>query len=92
MKKILLLVSCGLVFGVCILQAQGIVSTIPSKKKVVFEEFTAKHCSVCPRGTKKAHDYQETNPNNIFLIHVHVSSLAAGHPDYRTSTANFLES
>lgn len=83
-QKLLLLLSlAGL--GV---SAQTIVSTAPQNKKVILEEFTGINCVYCPQGHAIANSIKQANPNNVFLINVHVGGYAtpgAGQPDFRTS-------
>lgn len=68
--------------------AQTIVSTSPQNKKVILEEFTGINCVYCPQGHTIANNIKNANPNNVFLINVHVggfSTPGAGQPDFRTS-------
>jgi len=68
--------------------AQLPVSTSPSNKNVVLEEFTGIHCTYCPDGHKRAQQISDQNPGRVVLINVHVGSYAvpnAGEPDFRTS-------
>ncbi len=85
MKKLLL--SSGLfIFGLTA-YSQTIVSTAPQNKKVVLEEFTGIHCVYCPQGHAIAQGMKNADPNNVFLINVHVGGYAtpgAGEPDFRT--------
>ena len=67
--------------------AQTIVSTTAQNKKVVLEEFTGIHCVYCPQGHSIAQGMKNADPNNVFLINVHVGGYAtpsAGEPDFRT--------
>ncbi len=67
--------------------AQTIVSTTPQNKKVILEEFTGVNCVFCPDGHAIANSIKNANPNNVFLINVHVGNFAtpgAGQPDFRT--------
>lgn len=86
MKNLLLTVFVG-IFGVATI-AQTIVSTTPENKKVILEEFTGIHCVFCPQGHAIAQAIQDNNPDEVFLINIHVGSFAvpgAGEPDFRTS-------
>ncbi len=68
--------------------AQTIVSTTPQNKKVVLEEFTGIHCVYCPQGHAIANGIKTADPNNAFIINVHVGGYAtpgSGEPDFRTS-------
>lgn len=67
--------------------AQTIVSTTPQNKKVIIEEFTGVNCVFCPQGHAIANNIKNANPNNVFIINVHVGGFAtpqAGQPDFRT--------
>lgn len=67
--------------------AQTIVSTTPQNKKVILEEFTGIYCVYCPQGHAIAQAMKDADPNNVFLINVHVGGYAAptgADPDFRT--------
>ncbi len=67
--------------------AQTIVSTAPQNKKVILEEFTGIYCVYCPQGHAIAQAMKNADPNNVFLINVHVGGYAAptgSDPDFRT--------
>lgn len=67
--------------------SQTIVSTTPQNKKVILEEFTGIYCVYCPQGHAIAQAMKTADPNNVFLINVHVGGYAApapGAPDFRT--------
>jgi hypothetical protein len=85
MKKKLLSL-CLLLIGT-VSNAQTIVSTSAQNKKVVLEEFTGIHCVYCPQGHAIAQTMRDADPNNVFLINIHVGGYAtpgAGEPDFRT--------
>ena len=84
MKKITLI---ALLFAALQMNAQTIVQTTPQNKKVILEEFTGVNCPYCPQGHTIANDIKVANPNNFFLINIHVGNFAtpsAGQPDFRT--------
>lgn len=67
--------------------AQTIVSTAPQNKKIILEEFTGVNCVYCPQGHAIANALKNANPDNVFLINIHVGGYAtpsAGQPDFRT--------
>jgi hypothetical protein len=67
--------------------SQTIVSTSPSNKNVVLEEYTGFKCVWCPDGHKVANEIKTNNPNRVVLINVHVGGFAnpvGNEPDYRT--------
>lgn len=85
MKKTLLtsfLLTLGFV------NAQTFVPTTAQNKKVILEEFTGVNCVFCPQGHTIANAIKNADPNNVFLINIHVGGFAtpgAGQPDFRTS-------
>jgi len=88
MKKIftLLLVAC---FSVTLF-AQTIVSTEPSNRNVILEEFTGKTCQFCPDGHKRAQQLMNQYPDRFFAINVHQGGYASGTPNYTTPYGNAL--
>lgn len=67
--------------------AQTIVSTTPQNRKVVLEEFTGIHCVFCPQGHAIGNGIKAADPNNAFIINVHVGGFATpspGEPDFTT--------
>ena len=84
MKKILLSL---FVFTQVISNAQTFVSTSPENKNVILEEFTGINCVWCPAGHLIGQQLHDANPNDVFLINIHVGGFATpsgGQPDYRT--------
>jgi len=76
-------------FVLCILisNAQTFVSTTPENKNVILEEFTGINCVWCPAGHLIGQQLHDANPNDVFLINIHVGGFATpsgGQPDYRT--------
>ena len=77
--------------------AQTIVSTSPSSRNVVLEEFTGIYCTYCPDGHKRANQLYENNPGRVVLVNVHTGYYAAplsgsGDPDFRTNYGSALAS
>ncbi|HLS12020.1 MAG TPA: Omp28-related outer membrane protein [Flavobacteriaceae bacterium] len=90
MRKILLSIALLCSAG---LFAQNLVSTTPQNKKVVLEEFTGINCVFCPDGHRIAQAIKDQNPDDVFLINVHVGGFAnpgSGQPDFRTSFGTAL--
>ncbi|MEZ4837855.1 Omp28-related outer membrane protein [Flavobacterium sp.] len=84
MKKILL---SAVLFTFGYANSQTFVSTTPENKKVILEEFTGVNCVYCPQGHAIANSIKNANPDNVFLINIHVGGFAtpsAGQPDFRT--------
>jgi hypothetical protein len=68
--------------------AQLPVSQTAQNKNVILEEFTGIYCQYCPDGHKKADLLMAANPNDVFVLNIHVGSYAAptgSDPDFRTS-------
>lgn len=89
MKKTLLLMVVALM-SVFTVHAQNeqFVSTTPSNKNVVIEEFTGINCTWCPAGHKKANEVIAAHPGRAFAINFHQGSYAAN--TYTTQYGNAL--
>jgi len=72
--------------------SQTIVSTDPSNRNVILEEFTGKTCQFCPDGHKRAQQLMNQHPNRFFAINVHQGGYASGTPNYTTPYGNALAS
>lgn len=74
--------------------AQLPVSTTPSNKTVVLEEFTGIHCGYCPDGHRIANDIKAANtPGKVIPINIHTGGYATpsgSEPDYRTAEGNAI--
>lgn len=73
--------------------AQTFVSTTPSNKNVVLEEFTGVNCTYCPDGHRIAQQLITNNPGRVFAVNVHTGGYATpgtGQPDYRTAFGSAL--
>jgi len=83
MKKIsLTLIICCVILT---LHAQTFVSTTPSNKNVILEEFTGRICSNCPAGHRVAGEIANANQGRVFLINIHTGDFApTTHPNYNT--------
>jgi len=88
MKKIFifLLVAC---FATTLF-AQTIVSTEPSKKNVILEEYTGTNCQYCPDGHKVANQIMTNNPGRAWAINIHQGGFSGNSPDYKTDWGNAL--
>jgi fibronectin type 3 domain-containing protein len=88
MKKLLsfLLVAC---FSATLF-AQTIVSTEPSNRNIILEEFTGKTCQYCPDGHKRAQQLMAQYPGRFFAINVHQGGYASGTPNYTTPYGDAL--
>ena len=82
MKKLLLFtfVACfsTALFG------QTFVSTTPSNKNVILEEFTGRNCQFCPDGHEVANGITANNPGRFWAINIHAGSFSpTSHPNYQ---------
>ena len=58
------------------MNAQTFVSTSPSKKNAILEEFTGIYCTYCPDGHKRANDLSAAYPDRFYQINIHQGGLA----------------
>lgn len=89
MKKTLLLMVVALM-SVFTVNAQNeqFVSTTPSNKNVVIEEYTGINCGYCPDGHKIANQIAAAHPGRVFIINIHQGGYAAN--TYTTQFGNAL--
>jgi hypothetical protein len=69
--------------------AQDLVSTDPSNRNGILEEYTGIYCGYCPQGHAIAKQLMTDNPGRFFAINIHeggyaVPQAGSGHPDFRT--------
>ena len=86
MKKIITTFS-GILSFIFIASGQTLVTTQPTDKNVVLEDYTGIHCQYCPEGHVIAKAILDNNPGRAAVISIHQGSYAipnAGEPDYRT--------
>ena len=86
-SKIIFLCSLALSLA---LKAQTFVSTEPSNKNVILEEYTGVNCQYCPDGHRMANELMKANPGRFFSINIHQGSFASTTPDYRTDFGDAL--
>lgn len=89
MKKIILSL-VGLFLTIFTMAQPTFVSTQPSNKNVVLEEYTGINCGYCPDGHKRANQFAAANPGRVVLINIHQGSFAGNNPDYKTEWGNAL--
>jgi hypothetical protein len=89
MKKIILSL-VGLFLTIASMAQPTFVSTQPSNKNVVLEEYTGINCGYCPDGHKRANQFAAANPGRVVLINIHQGSFAGNNPDYKTEWGNAL--
>ncbi len=77
MKRFILsVISFCAAFG-AMAQTPQFVSTEPSNRNVVIEEFTGINCGYCPDGHRIVREYAEANPGRVFAINIHQGGYAA---------------
>jgi hypothetical protein len=93
MKRIfttlLLMVACLMVT-----YAQTLVTTQPTNKNVILENYTGIHCQYCPDGDNIAESIMVNNPGRVTVVDIHQGSYAVpsgSEPDYRTPFGDPLE-
>lgn len=92
MKKQLLTILATGTIGAAF--AQLPVSTTPSNKNIVLEEFTGIHCGYCPDGHTVANNIYNNNPGRVVLINIHSGGFATasnGEPDFKTTMGNAID-
>lgn len=85
MKKTILFATA--LFALGTMMAQTFVSTTPSNKKVILEEYTGVNCGYCPDGHKRANELVAANPGNAWAINIHQGGYAVR---YTTQWGNAL--
>lgn len=90
MKKTLLVLVVAILAGLTGFAqiTDTIVSTTPSNRNVLLEEYTGVQCTWCPDGHRMANELKATNPDRICLINIHQGSFAAN--TYTTQFGNAL--
>ena len=90
-KQLLTLLAAGAASSMF---AQLPVSTTPTTKNIVLEEFTGIHCGYCPDGHTVANTIYNNNPGKVVLINIHSGSFAtaaAGEQDLKTTTGTAID-
>lgn len=77
MKKIILFAAT--LFAAGAMMAQTIVSTEPSNKNVILEEYTGVNCGYCPDGHRIGNEIMAENPGRAFAINIHQGGYAASY-------------
>jgi len=89
MKKLTLLV-LGLVAGF-MASAQQFVSTEPSNRNVIIEEFTGRNCGYCPDGHRIANQICANNPGRVWAVNIHAGGYApTSYPNFNTTISTTI--
>lgn len=69
------------------------VTSEPTQRNILIEEFTGIHCPNCPDGQRVVKELKSLHPERIFSVAVHAgpyATPAAGEPDFTTNIGNML--
>lgn len=95
MKKFTLVIMALLAFGFS-LNAQQYVSTEPSNRNVLIEEYTGRSCPYCPQGHLVANQIVAAHPGRVFAVNYHSTSMGSlsptGFPNLNLPVATTLMS
>ena len=90
MKKFTFALMALLAFGFS-LKAQQYVSTEPSNRNVILEEFTGRGCGYCPDGHRIANEIMANNPDRVWAINIHAGGYAqTSYPNMITQDGNTI--
>jgi len=83
MKKtfIIFFVVC---FSTTLFAQPTIVSTDPSNRNFILEEYTGTNCQFCPDGHRIAQNIMANNPGKAYAINIHQGGFSGNNPDYKT--------
>ena len=90
MKKTLLVLFVAIIAGMTgyAQVTDTIVSTTPSNRNVLIEEYTGINCTWCPAGHKKANEVKAAHPDRVNIINIHQGTYSAN--TYTTQWGNAL--
>ena len=70
------------------------VSTNPTNRNVIIEEYTGRSCGYCPDGHRIANELAANNPGRVFAINLHTTSMGSlsptSFPNLNTTVATTL--
>ena len=73
------------------LKAQQYVSTQPSNRNVILEEFTGRGCGYCTDGHRIANQLMAANPGRLWAINIHAGGYAqTSYPNMITTDGNTI--
>ena len=79
-----------LIGGMNTVVAQKFVSTEPSLKNAVIEEFTGRNCHACPSGHKKSNELMRMFPGRVFTINIHEALTPETYPNFKTEDGRII--
>lgn len=91
MKKFTLVVMALLALAFSV-KAQQYVSTEPSNRNVILEEFTGRTCTWCPSGHVIANNIAGSHPNRFWSVNIHSEGYfsATSYPNLNTAKGNSI--
>lgn len=90
MKKITILV-CILMACLWQMKAQQFVSTTPSNRNVILEEFTGRNCGYCPDGHLIANNIAANHPGRFWAVNVHGGGYSpSSYPNLNTQQGSAI--
>ena len=73
------------------LKAQQYVSTEPSNRNVIIEEFTGRNCQYCPDGHRIVNELMAANPGRLWGVNIHAGGYApTSYPNMITQDGNTI--
>lgn len=85
MKKLPILMFLLMVFGMGV-KAQQFVSTTPTNRNVIIEEFTGRTCQYCPQGHVVGNQLMAEHPNRVWAVNVHAGGYSpTNYPNLNTT-------
>ena len=67
------------------------VSTTPTNRNVILEEFTGRNCGYCPDGHRIANELMEANPNRFWPVNIHCGGYSpTSYPNMNTYDGNHI--
>ena len=73
------------------LKAQQFVSTEPTNRNVIIEEFTGRNCQYCPDGHRIVNELMAANPGRLWGVNIHAGGYApTSYPNMITQDGNTI--
>ena len=73
------------------LKAQQFVSTEPTNRNVIIEEFTGRGCGYCPDGHRIANELMAAHPGRLWAVNIHAGGYAqTSYPNMITQDGNTI--
>ncbi len=90
MKKFTFALTALLAFSFS-LKAQQFVSTDPTNRNVIIEEFTGRNCGYCPDGHRIVNELMASNPGRVWGVNIHAGGYAVtSYPNMITPDGNTI--